>query len=225
MSNLVYAPINYYSAQVLMDLFDACYKLGVKDAIEVDNEMRCVEFCEEMYSAETFGRIIHNYKCDWREWKFRLCQMMCDMDKYRVQGLKFFESICSYSNYLACALPISMDFYMLGIKDYCKNPNPSELIRFEHTPYTFWGYKGNRKLKRDDFVTVLTGFCYDRIRVDEAAIAFRESQIKARRAKENEGKRGRFSGRRVGGPMGLSKAAYESFQSEIWRNTRRRSNY
>lgn len=223
MSNLVYAPINHYSSQVIMDLFDACYKLGVKDAIEVDNEMQCIEFCENMYNSERFGRIIFNYVYSWREWKFRLCQMMCDLEKYRVQGLKFFESITSYGNYLACALPIAMDFYMMGIKDYCKKPNPNLLIRFERIPYAFWGNEGGRKTTREDFVTILTGFCYDRIRLDEFAIQEREKKIAARRAAENEGRRGRFSGKRISGPIGLTRASYESFQAEIWRNTRRSS--
>ena len=221
MSNLVYSPINFYSAQLLMDLFDTCYKMGVKDAIEVDNEMQCMEFCDNMYQAQRFGRIIYGYQYSWREWKYRLCQMVCDLDKYRIQGLKYFESMTSYSNYIAVALPIAMDFYMLGIKDYCKKPNPNDLVRFESIPFTFWGYKGNRKLNRDDFVTVLTGFCYDRIRLDEQAIIEREKKIAARRAVNNEGKRGRFVGIGIKGPIGLSRSSYESFQAEIWKNTRR----
>ena len=223
MAKKVYAPINNCSAVLLMDLFDACYKMGVKDAIDVDNEMQCAEFCEEMYSTEAFGRIIYSFRYDWREWKFRLCQMVCDLDRFRAQGLRYFESMGSYNNYIACALPIAMDFYMMGIKDYCKKPNPIDLVRFEHTPYSFWGQTGGRKTTRDDFVTVLTGFCYDRIRLDEAAIAQREQRMRTLRA-QAEGKRGRFTGKTVKMPVGLSRSCYESFQSEIWRYTRKRAN-
>jgi hypothetical protein len=215
-----YALINYYSAKGLMALFDSCYKMGVKDAIEVNDDIQASEFCEKMYGAEKFGRIIFDYTYDWREWKYRLCQMVCDLGKYRPQCIRFFETITAYNNYLACVLPVAMDFYLMGIKDYYKHPFPEGWVRFEHTPYTLWNYNGSRALKMQDFVRILTGFCYDRIRLDEVAIEAKRNRLeKIRARKAATGQRGRITGTRRE-PSGLSRSAYETFQREIWQNTR-----
>lgn len=222
-SKTVYKPINRSSARALMMLFDACYKMGVKDAIEVDCDMTCEEFCDKMYNTEKFGRVTLDYTYDWREWKYHLCQMVCESSLYRVQGLKFFDSIYGYSNYLACALPIAMDFYLMGIKNYCKHPNSGEWVKFEVEPYAIWGEKSLRKPKMQDFVRIMTGFCYDRIRLDEEAIAFKRRKLDENRAKmEQTGQRGKVTGvDRL--PSGLTRCAYETFQREVWRCTRTQS--
>ena len=68
MSEQIFVPINYYSARSLMRLFDACYKMGVRDAIEVGDVPSCLEFCDRMYAPECFGRVIYDYKYSWRVW-------------------------------------------------------------------------------------------------------------------------------------------------------------
>lgn len=220
MSSLVYAPINFYSSRALMGLFDACYKMGVKDAIDVGCDITCLEFCDNMYGAERFGRVIYDYTYDWREWKYRLCQMVCDLDKYRTQALKFFECMNTYSSYLACCLPVAMDFYLMGIKDYYKHPNPEGWVKFENTPFALWYNSGIRKTKLQDFVRIMTGFCYDRIRLDEDAIELKRKTLDEKRAEQaKKGFRGRVYGK-YRGASGLSRSAYETFQMEIWRHTR-----
>lgn len=225
MSTVVYKPINTSSARGLMALFDACYKMGVEDAIEINDDIQCTEFCDKMYGAEKFGRITLDYEYDWREWKFRLCQMVCTLDKSRTQCLRFFETLTTYNNYLACALPIAMDFYLMGIRDYAKHPFHEGWVKFENTPYTLWNYNGSRALKIQDFVRILTNFCYDRIRLDEVAIETKRKNLdEQRRKKGAKGFRGRICGM-YRGPSGLSRSSYETFQREIWRHTRSQSSF
>ena len=217
MSEQIFAPINHYSSRSLMRLFDACYKIGVKDAIEVGDIPTCLEFCDKMYAPEKFGRIVKDYTYTWREWKFRLTQLLYDGDAQLMNarhGLRFFDCIGSYSGYIACALPVAMDFYLWGIKDYCKYPNPSNLVVFESNGYSLWG-KSIKRVSMDIFVRKVVEFCYDREKIDAIA-------IEERRNIRGDGKVGRKSkdAEFIVMPKGLSVMAYRNFQQEIWRNTR-----
>lgn len=221
MSREIYTPINYYSARSLMWLFDNCYKMGVEDGISIGNEMQCVEFCEKMYRAEKFGRIVYDYEYSWREWKYRLSQMIYNDNKWRKQGLKYFDCVSYYGSYLACVMPIAMDFYMKGLKDYAEYPNRDNWVKFKSKSFMLWG-KIVRKSNMDEFIRFLTGFCYDRIRIDQEAIEYKSKRLEEKRLKgEMDG-----VGRKKKGyefefiPTGLSRTSYENFQREIWRNTR-----
>lgn len=221
MAREIYTPINHYSARSLMRLFDQCYKLGVKDGIDVGNESQCEEFCDKMYRAECFGRIVLDYEYSWREWKFRLSQMIYEDTKYRHQGLKYFECVTTYASYLACVLPIAMDFYMKGLKDYASYPNSENWVKFNSKSFILWE-KNLRKSTSDEFLRFLTGFCYDRIRIDQAAIEYKIERLEQKRkegtmdgvGRKKKGREFEFI------PTGLSRTSYENFQREIWRNTR-----
>lgn len=221
MSEQIFAPINYYSARSLMRLFDACYKMGVKDAIEVDDKATCMEFCDKMYAPEKFGRITKDYEYQWREWKFRLTQMLYNNDDnimFPKQGLKFFDCIGYYSGYIACCLPIAMDFYMWGIKDYWKYASPSNLLIFDSKSFMIWGQK-IEKVSMDVFVRKVVEFCYDREKIDAVAIEKRTKAREDRIEKEKVGRKPKGY-KFIPMPKGLSAMAYRNFQQEIWRYTR-----
>lgn len=224
MSREIFAPINYYSARGLMRLFDALYKLGVEDAISIGNESQCEEFCERMFAAEKFGRIINDFEYSWREWKYRLTQVVYEDVMYRKQCLKFFDCISSYSTYLACALPVAMDFYMKGLKDYVDYPNSDNWVKFKSKGFTLWG-KTPRKTNMDEFVRLITGFCYDRMRIDQEAIEYRLKRLQELRDQGEMDGVGRKKRNYIKEfiPTGLSRTAYENFQMEIWRKTRVKS--
>lgn len=221
MAREIYVPINYYSSRALMRLFDKCYKMGVEDAIAIGNEMQCVEFCDKMYRAECFGRIVYDYEYSWREWKYRLSQIIYEDVMYRHQGLKYFECITTYGSYLACVMPIAMDFYMKGLKDYAEYPNSDNWVKFNSQSFMIWG-KTIRKSKMDEFLRFLTGFCFDRIRIDQAAIEFKAERLAQKR---EEGTMDGVGRKKKGVafeflPTGLTRTSYENFQREIWRHTR-----
>jgi hypothetical protein len=207
-----------------MRLFDALYKLGVEDAIAIGNESQCEEFCDRMYRAECFGRIINDFTYSWREWKYRLTQVVYDDVMYRKQCLKFFDCISSYSTYLACVMPIAMDFYMKGLKDYAKYPNSANWVKFKDKGFTLWE-KSPRKVTMDEFVRLLTGFCYDRMRIDQEAIEFRLKRLQELRdaGEISGGGRKKKDYVREFIPTGLSRTSYENFQMEIWKRTRVKS--
>lgn len=221
MSEQIFLPINYYSARSLMRLFDQCYKLGVKDAIEVSDESICNEFCEKMYGPEKFGRLTNQHDYSWREWRFRLTQFFWAPENqipHHKMGLKFFDCIGVYRGYIACALPVAMDFYLWGIKDYCGNPIPSNVYEFENRPFNLWGKK-IKKSNMEFFVRKVIEFCYDREKIDAVAIEYKESVIAERRERVKASLKPQDR-KCFYLPNGLSISSYRNFQSEIWRHTR-----
>lgn len=212
----IYTPINYYSARALMRLFDACYKMGVEDAIEVGDEAQCMEFCAKMYAPMKFGRITKDFTYTWREWKFRLSQMLHEGTMYARKGLEFFNCVGSYGNYLSCVFPIAMDFYMRGIKDYCKHPNPSKWVMFNSKGFMLWK---DKPIKRpmEDFVRMCTEFCYDRMHLDmEWVEVYKAEKAKLRGTAGRKPKD--LNVENLAKP--LSRVAYENFNKMIWDFTR-----
>lgn len=199
MARQVITPINYYSSRALVQLFDTCYKMGVEDAIQVNDVFRCQDWVEEKYKPSTFSRIIHNYDMSWQEWKFRLSGLVRD-GKYKLLGVRFFDCITSYNGYYAASLPIAMDFYMKGIKDYCERPKSGEWVLFNSGSFNRWGKKKILKISQDDIIREVTEFSFDRIRLDE------ELHKSGRRDEQ--------------GRIGLSGNAYHNFYKELWRYTR-----
>lgn len=187
-----------------MLLFDQCYKMGIEDAIDINDDIACNDFVARMYAPMKFGRIVHSYEVDWREWKFMLTQLVHRNVRFRQMGIKYFDGIVSYGNYLTCALPIAMDFYLQGIKDYVKFPRKGNFIRFRDKCFMRWGDK-LRKATMDDFVRDVTQFCYERTHLESEAYEAMMSKDKRERYK---------------GVRGLSRAAFMSFQSDIWKYTR-----
>lgn len=217
----LFSPINYYSARSLMRLFDQCYKMGIRDAIKVGDEAILGEFCDKMYAPEKFGRVIYDYTYSWKEWKFRLTQILYEGDSQTMmprRGLKFFDCVTKYSGYLACVFPVAMDFYLWGIKEYCKYPNPSNLVKFEEKGFQLWGQK-IKKVAMEDFVRKVTEFCYDREKIDLVAIEA-EASMKADRKAEGKAGRKPKGYKYVTMPKGLR--SYGIFNEEIWRHTRKK---
>lgn len=203
MGRQVMTPINFYSSRALVHLFDTCYKMGVEDAIQVDDIYHCKEWAEEKYAPSTFSRVIHDYDMSWQEWKFRLSQLIRD-GKFKILGIKFFDSITGYSTYLAVSLPIAMDFYLKGVKDYCSRPFSQDWVLFKSGNYYRWGKKKLVKESQDHIIREVAEFTFDRIRLDEPLY--------------KAGHKDEF------GRMGLSPGAYQNFYKELWRYTRVKEN-
>lgn len=196
MSKKMYTPINYYSARSIIRLYDYLYKKGVSDAISVDDEYRCRDFLAKMCKPRSFGFVTLPYGFTWSEWKFHLSKMIYDKGLYRKLGLAFLDCIFSYSNYMACSLAIAMDFYKKGISDYLDNPIPSQFEIFNNHLYMQWGVKLKRR-KEDEVMRDVIEMCYSRSHTD------------------NDYSYPAYE-------RGLSGQAFETYQKELWRHTRKK---
>ena len=206
MAKQTITPINYYSANAMVRLFNTLYKLGVEDAIAINDIYECEKWIEEHYAPMTFSRIVWGYDVSWLEWRFELTKLVTH-DNFRKLGVRLLDCIGNYGTYFSAVFSIAMDFYMQGIKDYCTRPDDRDFAKF--IPFTFrkWGKKGLEKISIDDIVRDMQGYCFARARLDELKDA-KGKQV----AKDEQGR------------VRLTKRAYEQFALEIWRYTRNSSN-
>lgn len=206
MAKQTITPINYYSANAMVRLFNTLYKLGVEDAIAINDIYECEKWIEEHYAPMTFSRIVWGYDVSWLEWRFELTKLI-EHDNFRKLGVRLLDCIGNYGTYFSAVFPIAMDFYIQGIKDYCSRPDDRDFARF--IPFTFrkWGKKGLEKISIDDIVRDMQGYCFARARLDELKDEKGKQVVKDKQ-----------------GRVRLTKRAYEQFALEIWRYTRNSSN-
>lgn len=206
MAKQTITPINYYSANAMVRLFNTLYKLGVEDAIAINDIYECEKWVEVHYAPMTFSRIVWGYDVSWLEWRFELTKLVTH-DNFRKLGVRLLDCIGNYGTYFSVVFPIAMDFYMQGIKDYCARPDDRDFAKF--IPFTFrkWGKKGLEKISIDDIVRDMQGYCFARARLDEL-----KDEKGKQVAKDEQGR------------VRLTKRAYEQFALEIWRYTRNSSN-
>lgn len=91
---------------------------------------------------------------------------------YRNIANNYLTQVKTYRYYDAVPLRLCMDFYILGVEDYCKYPEPAAmLIVFEgnETYYKRWGKEWSKQSKRriDHFKNDVILLLNDRKRVDK----------------------------------------------------------
>jgi hypothetical protein len=123
----------------LLRLFDHYYKKGVKDAMDRGDDFFCRDFTERMRSAKTFGFLDTPYILNWKEWRF-YAYPECRMAKLN-SAAPILDGIKTYTGYIAAVLPMLMEFYLKGIKDWCDYPISGNWARFYNRPYSRWGAK------------------------------------------------------------------------------------
>lgn len=123
----------------LLRLFDHYYKKGIRDAIEKGDDFFCRDFVERMREPKVFGFLDTPYVLTWKEWRF-YAYPECRMNKLN-SAAPILDGIKTYTGHIAAILPMLMDFYLKGIKDWCEYPNRGNWARFQSRPYARWGEK------------------------------------------------------------------------------------
>lgn len=181
----------YYKS--LIHLLQRVYKQGILDAIDSNDLFKCKEFVEEMRQTSTFG-FLNTPKMDWREWRFHLIRLGMDTP-FGPSCTQYLSLAMQYTGYPAVILPIAMDFYIEGIKDFCSYPNAAALVEFEKKKFPKWGKPKRMRRARTliDIVLEAQAYCFERANMDKHP---------------NGGTK----------HNGLTRSAYLNFSNDIWRN-------
>ena len=123
----------------LLRLFDHYYKKGVKDAIERHDDFYCRDFVEQMRSSKRFGFLDTPYVMTWKDWRF-YAYPECRKKKLTKAAIVL-DRIKTYTGHIAAILPMLMEYYLMGIKDWCEYPNSGKFVIFESTNYAKWSDK------------------------------------------------------------------------------------
>lgn len=155
--------INRRTARQTFRFFDACYRQGVLDAYNIDDEEKCKDFVNRMKSPKKFSLLYVDYDMTWQEWRAILFRW-CITERLIIFADEVLNRIKTYSGYLSVFLPIAMDFYCKGILDFVAYPNPTKIVKFKSTKRIYW--KTFTKISAMEFVSDVQLFSFERIRID-----------------------------------------------------------
>lgn len=163
---------DYFTATVAKmwcRLFMACYRLGVHDAAECDDEGLCREYME--YTSEPcrwafMDKRKSDNAIDIQLW---LTSMGRDCRIYKPL-MEYFRRMGRYGgNFMSVALTVCQGFYNRGMSDYLEFPDRGLLPRFDcknNKSAYLWGCRGLRKCDTDMIVDIAQEIVGERQDID-----------------------------------------------------------
>lgn len=133
---------------MLLQLFYLCYKQGVSDASDVNDNNLCKDFVNRMQDGHRFQIVGKDYFIDWVEWR-SIVAMWASRISMRQIANRYFSEIRTYQHYDAVPLRICMDCYVMGVEDFTKFPERIglEVFLFNDT-FNRWRKAWEREPKR-----------------------------------------------------------------------------
>ena len=185
-------------ARAIINLMMSCYKAGLKDAEEICDKYTCEDFKKEVRVPGVYGRVRDEFLMEEKEWRMSL-MFMDNHIRVPQNTINLVQSINLGKSLLSCVLPISQEYYILGIDDFNVYPNIHEFSLIDNNIMRRWTRNGFIKITRKDVLIEIQRLCMLRARIDESS----DSKFSIRRR------------------------TYESFCMELWESitNRDRSRY
>lgn len=185
-------------ARAIINLMMSCYKAGLKDAEEICDKYTCEDFKKEVRVPGVYGRVRDEFLMEEKEWRMSL-MFMDNHIRVPQNTINLVQSINFGKSLLSCVLPISQEYYILGIDDFNVYPHIHEFSLIDNNIMRRWTRNGFIKITRKDVLIEIQRLCMLRARIDESS----DSKFSIRRR------------------------TYESFCMELWESitNRVRSQY
>ena len=185
-------------ARAIINLMMSCYKAGLKDAEEICDKYTCEDFKKEVRVPGVYGRVRDEFLMEEKEWRMSL-MFMDNHIRVPQNTINLVQSINFGKSILSCVLPISQEYYILGIDDFNVYPHIHEFSLIDNKIMRRWTRNGFIKITRKDVLIEIQRLCMLRARIDESS----DSKFSIRRR------------------------TYESFCMELWESitNRGRSRY
>ena len=185
-------------ARAIINLMMSCYKAGLKDAEEICDKYTCEDFKKEVRVPGVYGRVRDEFLMEEKEWRMSL-MFMDNHIRVPQNTINLVQNINFGKTLLSCVLPISQEYYILGIDDFNVYPHIHEFSLIDNNIMRRWTRNGFIKITRKDVLIEIQRLCMLRARIDESS----DSKFSIRRR------------------------TYESFCMELWESitNRGRSRY
>ena len=185
-------------ARAIINLMMSCYKAGLKDAEEICDKYTCEDFKKEVRVPGVYGRVRDEFLMEEKEWRMSL-MFMDNHIRVPQNTINLVQSINFGKSLLSCVLPISQEYYIIGIDDFNVYPHIHEFSLIDNNIMRRWTRNGFIKITRKDVLIEIQRLCMLRARIDESS----DSKFSIRRR------------------------TYESFCMELWESitNRGRSRY
>lgn len=185
-------------ARAIINLMMSCYKAGLKDAEDICDKYTCDDFKKEVRVPGVYGRVRDEFLMEEKEWRMSL-MFMDNHIRVPQNTINLVQSINFGKSLISCVLPISQEYYILGIDDFNVYPHIHEFSLIDNNIMRRWTRNGFIKITRKDVLIEIQRLCMLRARIDESS----DSKFSIRRR------------------------TYESFCMELWESitNRGRSRY
>ena len=185
-------------ARAIINLMMSCYKAGLKDAEDICDKYTCEDFKKEVRVPGVYGRVRDEFLMEEKEWRMSL-MFMDNHIRVPQNTINLVQSVNFGKSLLSCVLPISQEYYILGIDDFNVYPHIHEFSIIDNNVMRRWTRNGFIKITRKDVLIEIQRLCMLRARIDESS----DSKFSIRRR------------------------TYESFCMELWESitNRGRSRY
>lgn len=151
-------------------LVDYCYRSGVEDAHNVDDEGLAREFLDKVSQPGVYGFLNENsITMSWKEWTLRL-MAKARLTSWNGAMTRYFSLIGNRpnQNYLGAFIPVSQVFYAKGVRDYADNPYSCDFEVFKEKNRVFWTKKGLQNVNSHRYIDEIQLCCFDLQRRDNA---------------------------------------------------------
>jgi len=160
------SPLNRSTAPLVIRLFDYCFKQGVQDARDLENDFEAQEWVQTCLQNGTYGVLPEkDLPFDWRRWRFTLYRW-CRIAHLPSLADVYLNRMERYKNTFAFAiLPIAMRFYLMGVQEWLEYPNPNNMAYFLQNSKIHWKptLQHLKKMRISDFISYVQEFAYERM--------------------------------------------------------------
>ena len=155
-------------ARAIINLMMSCYKAGLKDAEEICDKYTCEDFKKEVRVSGVYGRVRDEFLMEEKEWRMSL-MFMDNHIRVPQNTINLVQSINFGKSLLSCVLPISQEYYILGIDDFNVYPHIHEFSLIDNNIMRRWTRNGFIKITRKDVLIEIQRLCMLRARIDESS--------------------------------------------------------
>ena len=156
--------ITQSSAREIIRLLDFCYKQGVVDACEVDDNLAVKEWFDDTYKRGKYGLVpFPDDECDWKRWRFFLLRW-CRENRLSKIGFEYIDGIRKPAGFEYLIIPMTMRFYLQGVKEWLEYPNEIGIVLFKSKWRQRWTNKvpdTMKNMRTDDFISLIQEFIYE----------------------------------------------------------------
>lgn len=154
------SPFSHARTLQIAHLFDYCFKRGAIEACDAEDDVAVTDWYEQRKKDGCYGLISDmGLDYDWRRWRFTLLRW-CRMANLRSLADGFIDELKRDGNILSAIFPVSMRFYLLGVKEWLDYPNPINMEFFKHNMRIHWK-DTNDKFFNNDYIVYIHEFTYE----------------------------------------------------------------
>ena len=152
------------SVKEVIRLLDLCYKRGVIDACAVEDDLAVRDWLDAMHKSGRYGLVeFPDEECDWKRWRFFLLRW-CRENRMSTLGFNYIDGIRKPVGFEYVIIPMTMRFYIQGVKEWLEYPNELALELFKSKCRQRWTNKVPQTMKNmnnNDFISLIQEFIYE----------------------------------------------------------------